>query len=403
MSVSKFIVMSRKETVIPTFRNLSRVSSFGPFSLPGISMPAATVTTVEIEKAELTAKEVSDLRRDETVDVIAPVMPIRLIAPTESAILTDTERAALSSPAWGIKAVRALESPYNGSGVTVAVLDTGIDPEHPAFNGVKLERRNFTTDGDNDEEGHGTHCAGTIFGQDINGLRFGIAQKIEKALIGKVLGKNGGSSETIADAISWAITEKAHIISMSLGMDFPGYVKYLIDSGLEAEPASSIALEGYRANLDLFAHLAAYARSRNVLIIAAAGNESRRPKYEIAVAPPAAGTGIVAVGALGHADDGEKLDVAYYSNTQVDIAAPGRGIISAWPGGQLASLQGTSMATPHVAGVAALWAHRAIEKTGRIEPDSLLHQLIASGTTAPLVEGIIEDNVGTGIVQSPLS
>lgn len=394
MAAREFVVMSRKNLAAPTF---GREWSFSRADLSRF-MPVS----VEISKAELTEKEVSKLRRDPMIDAVAPVMPVRLIAPAESVLLSDAEIAGLSSPTWGISAVRASESPYDGSGVTVAVLDTGVDPDHPAFSGVELLRRNFTAEGDNDEEGHGTHCAGTIFGQDVNGLRFGIARKVKRALIGKVLGKNGGSSATIADAVGWAVSEQANIISMSLAIDFPGYVKELMSYGIKAEPATSIALEGYRANINLFNMLAGYARERNVLIVAAAGNESRRPDYEIAVAPPAASTGVVAVGALGYADDGERLDVASFSNTQVDIAAPGRGIVSAWPGRQFASLQGTSMATPHVAGVAALWAQRTLEQIGRIEHDALFARLVASGTTAPLVERIKEDNVGTGIVQAPL-
>jgi subtilisin family serine protease len=96
------------------------------------------------------------------------------------------------------------------------------------------------------------------------------------------------------------------------------------------------------------------------------------------------------------------LAVAYFSNNQVDIAAPGVNIISAFPGGGLRSMSGTSMATPHVAGVAALWAQRQLEMTGRIESEALLVRTLASGTVDSLVNGVEEEDVGTGLVQAPL-
>jgi hypothetical protein len=176
-------------------------------------------------------------------------------------------------------------------------------------------------------------------------------------------------------------------------------------AGFDINPATSLALEAYRANVNLFTELSRYVQmqgafGQGTVFIAASGNESKRPEYEIAVAPPAAGTGIVSVGALQETNSG--LAVAYFSNNQVDIAAPGVNIISASPGGGLRSMSGTSMATPHVAGVAVLWAQRQLEMTGRVEHQALLVRLLASGTVAPLVAGIEEEDVGTGIVQAPL-
>lgn len=396
MSTDKYVVLRTRNVVVPTLDNIG--------TLGRASASELAPQSIEIDEADLTAKERSNLRRDPRVRAIAPPMPMKLVSPMDA---SDVDASTLSSSTWGIQAVRATESPFDGSGITVAVLDTGIDPNHPAFQNVELLRRNFTAEGEDDQNGHGTHCAGTIFGQDINGKRIGIARNIKRALIGKVLGNGGGSSATIAQAIQWAVNEGAHVVSMSLGIDFPGFVEWLInEKGLNVNPATSIALEAYRANINLFTELSNFVRAQGsfadgTVIVAASGNESVRPQYEIAVAPPAAGTGIIAVGALGETANG--LDVASFSNNQVDVSAPGVGIISAVPGGGLGSKSGTSMATPHVAGVAALWAQRQLDMTGRVESNTLLAQLIASGTTAPLAPNVEEEDVGTGLVQSPIN
>lgn len=396
MVTENFIVLRSKSLGVPTFDNLGLATAAGRAAASGAE-------SITIEELKLSKKDRFELRRDPDVQAIAPPMPMQLIEPVDAA---PAEPSGILTT-WGVASVKANESSYDGSGITVAVLDTGIDPNHPAFNSVNLVRRNFTTDSDDDTHGHGTHCAGTIFGQDVQGIQIGIARKIKKAVIGKVLGAGGGTSATIATAIEWAVEEGANIISMSLGIDFPGYVDYLVNQhGVNINLATSIALEGYRANINLFSELARYVQMKDpfgqsALLIAASGNESKRPEYEIAVAPPSAGSGVVSVGALQETDDG--LRIAYFSNNQVDIAAPGVDIISAAPGGGFAKMNGTSMATPHVAGVAALWAQRQLELVGRIEFMPLLARLLASGTLAPLVTDAEEEDVGTGLVQAPLS
>jgi subtilisin family serine protease len=394
MLEEKYVVLQTESIVVPTIENLgARTSTL-----------ATEPVAVKVEEAVLTGAERNDLRRDPRTRALAPIMPMKLIKPLDK---QDVDANSSAQATWGIKAVRAPESNFDGSGITVAVLDTGIDPDHAAFAGVNLVQRNFTAEGDNDEDGHGTHCAGTIFGQDVNGTRIGVARNIERALIGKVLGLEGGSSSTIAQAIQWAVNEGAHVVSMSLGIDFPGYVDFLVNrQGLNINPATSIALEGYRANINLFTELVRFVQAASVfgqgtVIVAASGNESNRPQYEIAVAPPAAGTGVIAVGALQEGRNG--LSVASFSNNQVNISAPGVNVISARLGGGLVSFSGTSMATPHVAGVAALWAQRQFSRTGQIDGQLLMAQLIASGTTNPLAAGAEAEDVGSGIVQVPIN
>lgn len=393
----KYIVLRSKGAVVPTFDNLG--TRGGP-----VIAPSTAAETIEIEAVDLTPADRKDLRRDPQTRAIAPPMPMKLIEPVASG--SDSDASSDAAATWGIQAVGAMDSPFDGSGMTVAVLDTGIDPDHPAFDGTTLVRRNFTEEGEDDINGHGTHCAGTIFGKDVEGMRIGLARNVDKALIGKVLGAGGGSSAILAEAIQWAVNEGAHVVSMSLGIDFPGFVKWLIDvHSLDERPATSMALEAYRANVNLFTQLARMVEAQGMfgqgtVIVAASGNESNRPDYEIAVAPPAAGTGIISVGALEQTAQG--LSIAYFSNNQVDVSAPGFNVLSAVPGGGLGMKSGTSMATPHAAGVAALWAQRQLETAGRVNNQILTAQLIASGTYGPLLENVEAEDAGSGIVQAPL-
>lgn len=373
----------------------------------GASVPDAKAVP-QVEVAELSQAEVRDLQRDSRKR-LAPTMPWTLIEPVTAPVMAAASgdgAAAAGVAAWGIDAVGATSSPFDGSGIVVAVLDTGIDPQHPAFAGVALERRNFTSEGDDDSDGHGTHCAGTIFGQDVAGTRIGVARKIKRALIGKVLGQ-GGTTQSIVEAINWAVSAGAHVISMSFRIDFQRHVANLMQvDGLAREPATSVALEAYRKNVTLYtdvqrAVLALRALSGDgIVMVAAAGNESRRPQYTIAAYPPAAVTDMIAVGALGQGPNG--CTVADFSNTEVTLAAPGANITSARAGGGLVALNGTSMAAPHAAGVAALWAQRQLAADGRINSARLAAELIARSSKDRL-DGAhrAPADVGAGIVQAP--
>jgi subtilisin family serine protease len=286
------------------------------------------------------------------------------------------------------------------------VLDTGIDPTHPAFAGLRLIRKNFTTETEDDQHGHGTHCAGTIFGRDVNNKRIGVAHGVKTAVIGKILGEGGGGSDVVMGAIEWALQNNSNIISMSIGIDFPGYVAELIKKGIPPELATSIALEGYRANVHLFECLASLVKTRSAflqpcLLIAAAGNESRRdvdPDFEVAVSPPAVADGIISVAALNIEQDG--LTIAPFSNVGARVAAPGVSVLSANNGGGLVTMSGTSMATPHVAGVAALWAQK-LRESGQLTGQRFMDLLVGSATLAGLKEGFHPADVGVGIVKAP--
>jgi subtilisin family serine protease len=387
--------MKEKHIILRSPRQRTDDPFLGPLATAGAAPAAPSIEVDEIDR-----HRISELTRHADVLAVAPVIPMKLIEPVE---VKDDAHPAAAGTAWGVSAVGADNTPFNGDGITVAVLDTGIDAAHPAFTGVNIIQKDFTGEGDGDTHGHGTHCAGTIFGRNTGGKRIGVAPGVKRALIGKVLGGRGGGSDKIAAAIQWAAENGASVISMSLGMDFPGFVRALEANGLRSEPAVSRALEGYRQNVQLFEQLAGLLLSqqmfsRATILVAAAGNESNRPEFEIAVSPPAVSRGFVSVAALGQTSGG--LSVAGFSNTFANVSAPGVDIESARPGGGFATMSGTSMATPHVAGVAALWAQK-LKGEGSLNTLFLTSRLIGSATSEGLKSGFDPSDVGAGMVRAP--
>jgi subtilisin family serine protease len=207
--------------------------------------------------------------------------------------------------------------------------------------------------------------------------------------------------------MNWAIDQGANVISMSLGMDFPGWQAQLQAAGYPPELATSAALVDYRRNIQLFEAVAASIRAlgnfgRPCIVIAAAGNESRREQradFKVAVAPPAVSAGFVSVGALGPSPEG--WVVAPFSNSGANLCGPGVDIVSARPGGGFAKMSGTSMATPHVAGVAALLA-QSLAAQRMLTSTTLSARLAGLATLQGLKPGFDPIDVGLGMVQAPL-
>jgi subtilisin family serine protease len=362
-----------------------------------LRMAPEQAAQARIDVETIPASAIADLERDPRTVAAAPEMPTALIEPFAGSQTADQH-------GWGISAVGADVSLFDGSGVITAVLDTGIDDQHAAFVGVTLTKRDFTGSGNGDRKGHGTHCAASIFGRNV-GQRIGIARGVNRALIGKVLDDRGrGTTAMALDGLQWALRNGANIISMSLGFDFPGMVDELTSKGWPTPLAASIGLEAYRKNLRLFDSQMYLLRAqreigRDALVVAASGNESRRDieaRFRIAATLPAAAEGVLSVGALGRTSDG--LQVAHFSNTLPTVSAPGVDINSAWPGGSLKTMSGTSMACPHVAGIAALWW----QSLGAMaNAEAVKAKLIATADHTALAPGYDHTDVGYGMVRAP--
>lgn len=241
-----------------------------------------------------------------------------------AAAYNDTPQAT-----WGLQATRAINSQRDGRGMRVAVLDTRMDLKHPDFAGRRIVSRSFIAGQTvQDGHGHGTHCIGTACGSKSNtGRRYGVAPACD-IYAGKVLSNAGsGGDAGILAGIEWAIANKCQVISMSIR---------------RVVCATTVAYEqvGQRA----------LANGR--LVVVAAGQYS-------CVNRPANSVSMMAVAALD-----SNLTIANFccrssniAGGAVDIAGPGVNVYSSWPmATRYRSISGTSMATPHVAGVTALFA-----------------------------------------------
>ncbi|MEM8719449.1 MAG: S8 family serine peptidase [Cyanobacteria bacterium P01_G01_bin.39] len=311
---------------------------------------------------------------------------------------------------WGLQATKVINSQYSGTGIKIAVLDTGLDLNHPDFANRTITERSFISgETVQDRNGHGTHCIGTSCGplhppDPSSPMRYGVAYNAE-IFAGKVLSDQGsGPDGSILAGINWAINSNCQIISMSLGS--------------ATSPGTSFPRAYERA--------AKRALANETLIIAAAGNDSLvrnssgrvvRPLRRLVppkpVGRPANCPSIMAVAALNN-----QLQIAPFSNGTInpdgggiDLAGPGVDIYSTYsqdtvpqrdlfgrvidpnPPSRYKTISGTSMATPHVAGIAALYA----EATGKrgLELWALLMR-------DPLRLALPSTDVGIGLAQATM-
>jgi subtilisin family serine protease len=293
-------------------------------------------------------------------------------AAAEAAAPVDESQAT-----WGLQATKVGNSCHSGKGIRVAVLDTGFDLQHPDFAGRSITTKSFVTGQEiQDGHGHGTHCIGTALGAKCPGMkpRYGIAYEAE-IYAGKVLSNAGSGSDTgILAGIEWAIQNKCAVISMSLGA--------------ATRPGQTYS--------QVYEQVAKRAQEQGTLIVAAAGNESQRPGTINPVGHPANCPSIMAVAAMD-----VQGQIARFSNRginpdggQIDIAGPGVDVHSSWPmPTRYRRISGTSMATPHVAGVAALYAEADPAARG-----AALARALTGGAqrlTHP------SSDVGAGMVQAP--
>jgi subtilisin len=259
---------------------------------------------------------------------------------------------------WGIARVQAPAAwkTSRGKGVKLVVIDTGIDMTHPELVGIIKGGWNAisTAATFNDDNGHGTHCSGTIAAKDDDQGVVGVAPQIDLYGV-KVLDENGsGTFDDVIAGMLWAVDHHMEVASMSLGAG-------------QGNQALADAVEAMRKG--------------GVILIAAAGNSGGSVGY------PAAYPGAIAIAA---SDSKDKLASFSSRGPEVAVIAPGVDVKSTYMGGGYDTLSGTSMATPHVAGLTALYV--ATHKGAT--PEMARAALKAASTKLP---GVPDPGQGAGL------
>ncbi|QYR21009.1 S8 family peptidase [Paenibacillus sp. sptzw28] len=276
----------------------------------------------------------------------------------------------------GVRAVHAPEvwAESKGTNVVVAVIDTGCDYNHPDLRGRVIGGRNFSKDYNAnpneymDNNGHGTHVAGTIGAIFNNSGVVGVAPEV-KLLVLKVLGSDGsGSYQSIVDAVRYAAQwrgpngQRVRVISMSLG-------------GPDDVPAVHEAIKNAVAS--------------NILVVCAAGNEGDGNPNTVEKSFPGAYQEVVEVGAV----DVNGTPASFTNtNSEIDLVGPGINILSTYPGNRYATLSGTSMAAPHISGGAAVLIDKLEREYGRALSEAEIYAQLVKHTRSLRLDKRIEGN-----------
>ncbi|MGW4233937.1 S8 family serine peptidase [Streptomyces sp. NPDC004980] len=332
----------------------------------GLSLPA--VNGVALKAAKATAgsfwREVTDTRSRS--------------ASTLKKLWLDTKvEATLDRSTKQVHAPEAWAEGYDGNGTKVAVLDTGVDAEHPDLVDRVASSRNFTdSTSTDDRQGHGTHTASTVGGSGAasDGRKKGVAPGTS-LLIGKVLNDWGsGQSSWVIAGMQWAVEEQADVVSMSLGNPAVGDC---------TDPVAEAAKQ--------------LSQNTHTLFVVAAGNAGSGIET---VSSPGCAPGVLTVGAVDRDDTtawfSSRGPVAVTHTLKPEIAAPGVAISAAGAGGRgvyaYRAMSGTSMATPHVAGAAAVVRQAHPDWTAQ----QIKASLVSSARTGGKVAGA--DQTGAGVL-----
>jgi len=295
------------------------------------------------------------------VDFALPSIPA-LLAPVSAQKLGAARAADASAAPWGVVRVEAPQAwtKSKGAGVSVCVIDTGIDRTHPDLKANIKGGTNIVakTDDFTDDNGHGSHVSGTIAGTGaVNGI-VGVAPKANLYGV-KVLDADGsGSFDDVIAGMQWAVDHHMQVASMSLGAD----------TGNQAlQDAVAAMVKG------------------GVTLVAAAGNSGG------AVGFPGGYPGAIAVAA---SDKNDALADFSSRGPEVAVIAPGVDVPSTYKNGGFETLSGTSMATPHVSGLAALFIATHPGST----PDQVRAALQAAAVKLP---NVIPEGQGAGLPLAP--